>query len=304
MTYSIVARDAATGELGVAVQSRYFSTGSVVTWAEAGVGAVATQSLVKIDYGPRGLTLMRDGASAPDALAQLVAADNGRAVRQVAMIDATGAVATHTGDMCIAAAGHITGDAYSVQANMMTDDTIWPAMRNAYESATGDLSERMMAALDAAQAAGGDIRGQQSANILVVSGTRSDTPWRERTIDLRVEDHPRPLEELRRLLQLKRAYALTDAGDAALAASNIDEAMALYAQAKALAPDDEQILFFAALAMLRQGREQEAFAELRAAFAVTPALADLVPRLVPLGAVADDPALLARIAALRPTSAR
>ncbi|HEY8173386.1 MAG TPA: DUF1028 domain-containing protein, partial [Dehalococcoidia bacterium] len=196
MTYSIVARDATTGELGVAVQSRYFSVGSVVTWAEAGVGAVATQSLARMEYGPEGLELMRAGKSAREALDSLVAADGGSAVRQVAMIDASSNVATHTGERCIAAAGQIVGDGYSVQANMMVDDSIWPAMASMYEASRGDLADRMLAALDAAQAAGGDIRGQQSAAMLIVSGTRGEKPWDGRLLELRIEDHPRPLDEL------------------------------------------------------------------------------------------------------------
>jgi uncharacterized Ntn-hydrolase superfamily protein len=300
MTYSIVARDPATGQIGVAVQSRYFSTGSVVTWAEAGVGAVATQAMAKVDYGPEGVALMRDGASATAALAQLVAADQGSAVRQVAMIDAAGHVAAHTGAMCIEAAGHIIGKNYSVQANMMVDDSIWPAMRDAYEAASGDLADRMLAALDAAQAAGGDIRGQQSAAMLVVSGERNaEKPWRGRLLELRVEDHARPLDELRRLARLHRAYRLSSEGDALVALEKHDEAGELYIEARALAPENDELQFWSALALLRAGREDDAMALFKQAFAQNPPMADLLPRLVPLGLVADDPGLIARIVALR-----
>jgi len=205
-TYSIVARDPQTGQLGVAVQSHYFSVGSIVTWAEAGVGAVATQSFVRVDYGPEGLDLMREGKSATETLASLVEADKDKDVRQVAMVDAHGDVSAHTGALCIKGAGHIIGDQFSVQANLMTDETIWPAMDEAYRSAQGDLVDRLVAALQAAQDAGGDIRGQQSAALLVVSGERQEKPFYGRLFDLRVEDHPRPVDELKRLVQLRRAY--------------------------------------------------------------------------------------------------
>src|SRR2546426_7018147 len=187
-TFSIVARDPVTGDLGVAVQSHWFSVGPTVPWAEPGVGAVATQSFVRIDYGPEGLKLMRQGVSAPEALKRLVAGDEGRDVRQVAMIDGGGHVAAHTGVRCIQAAGHHVGDNYSVQANLMVDAGVWPAMAKAFETTKGDLAERMLAALDAAQYAGGDIRGRQSAAILIVSGTRSDKPWNDKLLELRVED--------------------------------------------------------------------------------------------------------------------
>src|SRR5690348_3332682 len=176
-TYSIVARDPDTGELDVAVQSHWFSVGTLVPWAEAGVGAVATQSFVDPSYGKLGLDLMRAGRSAPEALKALLAADAGRDVRQVAMIDAEGRDAAHTGAKDIPAAGHVVGKGYSVQANLMANALIWPAMSRAFEGAKGDLAERMLAALEAAQAAGGDIRGKQSAALLVVSGKPTGKPW-------------------------------------------------------------------------------------------------------------------------------
>lgn len=298
MTYSIVARDPATGEIGVAVESHYFSTGSVVTWAEPGVGAVATQSLARIEYGPEGIALMRDGIAAPEALARLTAADRGASVRQVAMIDAAGRVAVHTGERCIEAAGHIAGDSFSVQANMMTDATIWPAMSEAYRAATGDLAERMLAALAAAQDAGGDIRGQQSAAMLVVGGDRAEPAWK-REVDLRVEDHAAPIDEMRRLLRLHRAYRINSAGDDALGTGDIETAMARYDEACALAPENGELRFWAALGLIRAGHEDRALPMLRETFARAPGFADLVPRLTHLGMVADDAALLARIAAQR-----
>jgi uncharacterized Ntn-hydrolase superfamily protein len=289
VTYSIVARDAETGQLGVAVQSRYFSVGSVVTWAEAGVGAVATQSMANPDYGPHGLALMRMGIAAPRALAALVDADDGREVRQVAMVDAHGAVAAHTGQHCIDAAGQIVGDGFSVQANMMVDDSIWPAMHAAYVDASGGLADRMMAALDAAQAAGGDIRGQQSAALLVVEGTRRTRPWRGVVCELRVEDHPRPLEELRRLLSMQRAYRYADQGDEATAAGKNDEAAELYERAFRLVPDHDELQFWAGISLFRRGHEAAGTEMLRKCFAQNPAMARLVPRLVRLGLVrAED----------------
>ena len=214
-TFSIVARDAATGEMGVAVQSHWFSVGSVVPWAEAGVGAVATQSLVDPAYGPLGLDLMRAGKTARQALDGLLASDPGRELRQVAMVDAKGAVAVYTGSNCIPAAGHIAGDQFTVQANLMLNDKVWPAMAKAYRETKGDLASRMLAALDAAQSVGGDIRGKQSAAILIVSGKSTGKPWADRLMDLRVEDHPEPLKELRRLVQIRRAYRHMDDGDLA-----------------------------------------------------------------------------------------
>src|SRR5256886_1660856 len=215
MTYSIVARDGETGELGVAVQSHYFQVGPVVPWALAGVGAVATQSMVNVSFGPLGLDYMGAGYSAQQALKALLAGDAQPEVRQVALVDATGNVAAHTGARCIPAAGHRTGDGLSCQANLMEKDSVWDAMYEAYVSDQGDLAERLLAALDAAEADGGDIRGRQSAALLVVPA--EGEAWRTR-FDVRVDDHVEPLRELRRLLTLARAYELAERADAALAA--------------------------------------------------------------------------------------
>ncbi|PYS69990.1 MAG: hypothetical protein DMF69_15115, partial [Acidobacteria bacterium] len=204
-TFSIVARDPTTGELGVAVQSHWFSVGPIVPWAEAGVGAVATQSFVNPNYGKLGLEMMRDGKSAPDTLKELLAKDEGREVRQVAMIDSQGRVDAFTGKNDIQAAGHIVGKDFSVQANLMLNDKIWPAMARAFEATKGDLADRMLAALDAAQLAGGDIRGRQSAALIVVTGKPTGQAWKDRTFDLRIDDSPQPLRELRRLVTLQRA---------------------------------------------------------------------------------------------------
>jgi uncharacterized Ntn-hydrolase superfamily protein len=297
VTYSIVARDLETGRMGVAVQSHYFSVGGVC-WGEAGVGAVATQAMANPDYGPMGVALMREGRTAAEALAALLAQDDGRELRQVAMIDARGGVAVHTGKLCIEAAGHTIGDNFAVQANMMADGSIWPAMERAYTAASGDLADRILAALDAAQAAGGDIRGQQSAAMLVVGGERSDKPWRH-AAELRVEDHDRPLDELRRLLRLSRAYRNADAGDDAAGAGEIEKARARYARALELAPENAELQFWAGITLFRQGEVEQAADILRGAFALSPPLLALVPRLVPLGLVKVED--VDRIAALRPT---
>jgi uncharacterized Ntn-hydrolase superfamily protein len=236
-TYSIVARDADSGQLGVAVQSHWFSVGPIVPWAEAGVGAVATQSLVDPAYGPLGLDLMRMGRSAEEALKALLAGDSGANVRQVAMVDAEGNVAAHTGSRAIYAAGHQTGDQYSVQAKLMDRDTVWGAMARAYETSTGDLAERMLAALEAAEAEGGDIRGRQSAAILIVGKENTGKPWADRLFDLRVEDHPDPVGELRRLVTLQRAYLKLNEGDLHLETNDIEAALAAYRTATEIVPD-------------------------------------------------------------------
>lgn len=298
-TYSIVARDPATGELGVAVQSHWFSVGSIVTWAEAGVGAVATQSFVEASYGPLGLELIRAGKSAPEALRALLAADENRDVRQVAMIDARGRVAAHTGKLCIAAAGHTVGENYSVQANLMDKATVWPAMARAFESATGDLTDRLLAALEAAQREGGDIRGKQSAAILVVRAQSTGRPWADRVIDLRVEDHTDPLGELRRLVRVHRAYNHMNAGDECATAKDWDCAVREYAAAEQLLPDQMETYFWHAVMLVTAGRTEEALPLFKKVFAREPKWADLVGRLPASELLPNDPKLLERIQAQR-----
>lgn len=253
MTYSIVARDQQTGELGVAVQSHYFQVGPVVPWAEAGVGAVATQSMVNVSYGPLGLDLLRAGWTAEQALKSLTAADPDVDSRQVSIVDAAGRVATHTGSRCIPAAGHVIGESFSCQANLMEKDTVWDAMAAAFTSTAAPLAERMMSALDAAEAEGGDIRGRQSAAMLVVSGKPTGRSWEDRVIEIRVEDAPDPLKELRRLLRVKRAYmSLSDADrleedkDAAGMRAKLQNAIDL-------APDMVEIYFWGGLSIAQAG---------------------------------------------------
>jgi uncharacterized Ntn-hydrolase superfamily protein len=203
VTYSLVARDAETGELGVAVQSCSFGTGRVVPWAAAGVGAVATQSFTLPSYGPLGLEALRGGAAPAEALAELVAADELRDFRQVAFVDAQGRTASHTGAGCIPAAGARAGEGFSAQGNMLRSDEVWQAAAEGYEGAAGSLAERLLAGLDAAEAAGGDFRGRQAGAILVVAAEGSGEIWGDRVVDVRVDDHPEPLRELRRLLRLE-----------------------------------------------------------------------------------------------------
>lgn len=282
MTYSIVARDPETGELGVAVQSCYYQVGPVVPWGLAGVGAVATQSNVNIGFGPAGVELMRLGWSARQALDSVLAGDPERDSRQCAMVDGTGGVAVHTGGRCIAEAGHRVGDGYSVQANLMERDTVWDAMAAAYEAADGPLAERLLAALDAAEGEGGDVRGKQSAAMVVLTGAPTGHAWQDRLIDLRVEDHPEPLAELRRLLRYRRAYQAAAAGGGAA-----------HRRALAIAPEIVQLRFFAGLALAGEGEWDEAVALLREAIAAEPRWEQALPRLVPAGRV--PPGLVAEV---------
>jgi uncharacterized Ntn-hydrolase superfamily protein len=301
-TYSIVARDPATGEMGVAVQSHWFSVGSIVTWAEAGVGAIATQSLVDPSYGPKGLELMRQGVPAPKALAQLVAADTGRNGRQVAMVDATGAVDAYTGPGAIAAAGHHVGAQYSVQANMMGKPSVWPAMAKAFEAATGPLADRLIAALEAAEREGGDVRGRQSAALLIVKAKGSGKPWvgGDRVFDLRVDDHPQPVAELKRLVRLQKAYTHANRGDELMTEKKVEEALQEYAASAQLAPEIVELPFWQAVTLASIGKEAEAAPIFKAVFAKEPIWAELLGRLPAAGLFPDDKALIARIKQLKP----
>jgi uncharacterized Ntn-hydrolase superfamily protein len=285
--------------MGVAVQSHWFSTGSMVTWAEPGVGAIATQSMVEVSYGPKGLEKLRNGKTAPEVLKALLELDESREVRQVAMVDAKGNVGVHTGSRCIAEAGHQSGNQYSVQANMMLKNSVWPAMASAYENTTGDLADRLMAALDAAQAEGGDIRGKQSAAMLVVSGEASDEPWKGIMVDLRVEDHPEPLAELRRLLNIQRAYQSMNRGDELLSEGKNQEAFDAYNQAALLAPHLDELPFWQAVTLADTGKVDEALPIFKQVFKSNPDWAKLLERLPKAGLFKDDPELIRRIVALR-----
>jgi uncharacterized Ntn-hydrolase superfamily protein len=277
-TYSIVARDPETGEVGVAVQSHWFSVGSIVSWARPGVGAVATQSIGEPSYGPGALDLLAQGVAPADALTQLIAADERAQFRQVAIVDAAGLVAVHTGASCIAFAGDRTGDGYSVQANMMASPAVWPAMAEAFEASEGPLARRLLATLRAAEAAGGDARGRQSAAIVVAPP--DGEPWRL-SVDLRVEDHPEPLDEIERLLDMAEAYRLANRADSLAGEGRHEEASGLYRRAAELAPGSHELLFWSGLAAAQGGDMETAVLRVREAIALQPGWAELLERLKP-----------------------
>jgi uncharacterized Ntn-hydrolase superfamily protein len=288
--------------MGVAVQSHWFAVGSIVTWAEAGVGAIATQSFVDPGYGTRGLALLKGGEAAPDVLRSLVDADPQRASRQVAIVDAKGRVAAYTGPTCIAAAGDRVGAQFSVQANMMANDRVWPAMADAFETASGDLAERMLVALEAGEAAGGDARGRQSAAILIVKAESTGRPWvgADRIFDLRVDDNPEPIHELRRLVRLQRAYNYANRGDELMATNSVDDALLQYVRAAEIAPEILELPFWQAVTLASVGRETEAMPIFARVFAKEPQWAELLLRLPAAKLLPDDPQLIERILAQVP----
>jgi uncharacterized Ntn-hydrolase superfamily protein len=280
-TFSIVAHDPATGELGVGVQSHWFSVGSDVSWAQSGVGAVATQSFIEPGYGARGLELLASGKAPQSALEELLAKDPNRDVRQVAFIDARGNVAVHTGKMCIPAAGHKTGENYSVQGNLLDSPGVWQEMARAFEQSRGALADRILEALVAGQAAGGDVRGKQSAALVVVRVVSEDEPWRNRVVDLRVEDHPAPITELKRLLDLRKAYDLANQGDGFLADQDFENAFKAYNAALEIVPENDELIFWRGAMLMQSGRESEALADIRRAVALNPRWLKLLERIQP-----------------------
>jgi len=294
-TYSIVARDPGTGELGVAVQSHWFSVGSSVPWAESGVGAVATQSFIDPSYGALGLDLMRTGKSAEQVLAGLVEADATPQVRQVGMVDAAGGTAVFTGALAIQHACDLRGDGFTVQANLMHHSTVCDAMYSAFTSTEGDLAARLVAALVAAEAEGGDIRGRQSAALLVVAARPSGRPWEDRIFDLRVEDSVDPLGEIQRLLEVARAYRHMNAGDGYVTEGDIDSAVEEYRKAEALLPGESEPLFWHAVTLASVGRIDESLPLFAESFALRPEWKELVPRLPAAELLPDDPEVIRRI---------
>lgn len=291
-TFSIVARDTVTGDIGVAVQSHWFSVGSVVSWAEAGVGAVATQSLVNTSFGPRGLELLKAGLSPQEALEELIEEDEGRAFRQVAIIDTQGRVAAYTGEKCIAEAGHIERSNFSVQANMMLNDSVWPAMAETFKNSEGPLAERMVAALQAAQDEGGDIRGQQSAAIIVVKGEKSGKPWEDRKLELRVEDHPKAVSEISRLLKVHRAYEHMNRGDMAIEHGDVDKALDEYGAAQKMFPGNVEMKYWTAVSLANVGKMERALPIFEEVFRQDENWVELTRRIVPNGILqVDDPTL-------------
>ena len=252
-TYSIVACDAEKGEIGVAVQSHWFSVGSVVPWAEAGTGAVATQAFANISFGPGGLELLKKGKTADQAIEELIDADESRDMRQLAVIDAGGNAAAYTGRKCIPAAGHYVGKNFSVQANMMLNERVWPEMADSFKKNNAPLAERLIAALEAAQQAGGDIRGKQSASLLIVKARPTGKMWEDRAVDLRVEDNPEPVKELKRLLKVFRAYEHMNRGDEALEKSDTEGALKEYGKAQEICPENLEMKYWYAVSMANAG---------------------------------------------------
>ena len=279
-TYSIVARDSVTGDMGVAVQSHWFSVGTSVAYGEAGVGVVATQSLVNPMYGPKGLALMKQGLSAQQSLDALTQNDSGEMYRQVAMLNAEGEVAAHTGSSCIDMAGDRQGKNFSVQANMMLNNTVWDAMATAFETTVGTLSERILASLKAAENEKGDIRGKQSAAILIVSGTATGNSWEDRLMDLRVEDHENPLVELERLMKIHKAYDYMNKGDLAMEDGNSKEAEHLYLQAQNLFPENLEMKYWYVVNLLNNKETVKALPILKSIFKEDKNWQVLIPRLV------------------------
>ena len=300
-TYSIVAYDYETGQIGVAVQSHWFSVGSIVIWAEAGVGAVATQSFVEVSYGPLGLELMKSGKTASQALTGLLATDSNQDVRQVAMVDSKGTVAVHTGSKCIIAAGHKTGKGFSCQANMMGKNTVWNAMANAYTNTKGPLVDRLMSALEAAQAEGGDIRGKQSAALIVVGSESAGVPWKRRLFDLRIEDHPEPLKELKRLITIAKAYNHMNQGDEFLTVNNVQGALQEYSQAMEIYPGNPEMVFWPAVTMASSGKVDESLPLFKKVFQQDIRWAELLKRLPAAGQFPEDHKLIKKILAQAPT---
>jgi len=294
-TYSIVALDKDNNQLGVAVQSHWFAVGAVCPWILPGIGAIATQSIADPGYGPKGFDLLKKGKTVQEALDELLSADDSRDLRQVAIVDASGNVATHTGLLCIAEAGHETGDCFSVQANMMLNTKVWPAMAKAFRGSEGPLADRMMTALFAAQKAGGDIRGKQSTSLLIANNMMDDTPWKHIVVDLRVDDHPDPLKELDRLLKVQYAYELMNEGDNLLAKGLTVEAGQKYDQASSYAPEIEEIPFWQAVTLADSGKVNEALPIFKKVFEINPNWAILVQRLPASGLLTKDAEVMRKI---------
>ena len=294
-TYSIVAYDKETNQMGVAVQSHYFGVGSIVTWAKPGVGAVATQSIVDVSYGPLGLSLMEAGKTAEQALKGLLAADPNSDVRQVGMVDANGIVSSHTGSHCIGEAGNLVGDHYATQANIMLKNTVWDAMGRAYEKTDGELVDRLLAALDAAQAEGGDLRGKQSAALIIVSIDPVGNIYLDRPYDLRVEDSNDPLKELRRLVYIAKAYNHVSRGDDYAAEEKFDEALEEYKTGMKMLPDNVEMRFWYATTLVMVDKVKESLPEFKWVFKREPVWKKLVPRLTVSGFLPDDKKIIKRI---------
>jgi len=266
-TFSIVAIDSATGDMGIAVQSHWFSVGNTVAWAEAGVGVIATQAVVNLDFGPNGLALLKKGLSPDRVLDSLRKTDPGREMRQVAILDVNGKIAVNTGKECVTEAGHKKGVNYSVQANTAESPLVWAAMGAAFEKTSGELADKMLAALEAAQSLGGDIRGKQSASLLIVKKTATGKPWLDRKVDLRVDDHQTPIAELKRLYQVHSAYNAMNIGFHFLSKNELDAAGDYFSQAQRLYPENQEIMFWYAVELANKGALDRALPVFKKIFA-------------------------------------
>jgi uncharacterized Ntn-hydrolase superfamily protein len=282
-TYSIVAFDPQTGDMGVAVQSHWFSVGTSVTWGEAGVGVIATQSFVNTSFGPRGLELLKRGKSPQEVVDELIKSDEGREFRQLAVLDSKGRAASFTGKNCIQPAGNIVGEYFSAQANLMSNNKVWPAMAESFKNSKGQLAERMLLALEAAENAGGDVRGKQSAALLVFKGKSTGKIWEDKLVDLRVDDNEAPLVELKRLLNVHRAYEHMNNGDLATEKNDMDGAMKEYSTAMKMFPDNLEMKYWTAVALANKGMLKDALPMLKEIFAKDKNWKDLTPRLLPNG---------------------
>ena len=285
-TYSIVAKDANTGEMAVGVQSHWFSVGTLVSWGKSGVGVVATQSFVNPSYGPNGIELMENGVSAEEALKNLTDKDEGRDFRQAAMLDVNGSVNAFTGEKCIESAGHFVGDNFSVQANMMLNDKVIPAMKKAFQDNSNlPLAERIIKVFEAAESVGGDIRGKQSAALIVVGAEKTSNVWEDKKIDLRVDDSSNPIKEIKRLLKVHRAYDHMNKGDLAIEENDMDKALSEYGKAQVLFPENHEMSFWKAIALLNNGKKEAARPILKKVFKENPNWKKLIYRLPKSGLI-------------------
>ncbi|MDC0117542.1 DUF1028 domain-containing protein [Flavobacteriaceae bacterium] len=285
-TYSIVAKDANTGEMAVGVQSHWFSVGTLVSWGKSGVGVVATQSFVNPSYGPNGIELMENGVSAEEALKNLTDKDEGRDFRQAAMLDVNGSVNAFTGEKCIESAGHFVGENFSVQANMMLNDMVIPAMKKAFQDNSNlPLAERIIKVFEAAESVGGDIRGKQSAALIVVGAEKTSNVWEDKKIDLRVDDSSNPIKEIKRLLKVHRAYDHMNKGDLAIEENDMDKALSEYGKAQVLFPENHEMSFWKAIALLNNGKKEAARPILKKVFKENPNWKKLIYRLPKSGLI-------------------
>ena len=298
-TFSIVAYDSITGDMGVAVQSHWFSVGTIVTWGEAGVGVIATQSFVNPAFGPDGLKLLKKGLSPKEVVNKLISEDDGRDFRQLAVLDSKGRAAAYTGKKCIESAGDVQGEGFSAQANMMLNDKVWPAMAESFNNSKGVLAERLVAALEAAQKAGGDIRGKQSAALLVVSGKPTGKVWKDRKVDLRVEDNSEPIKEIKRLLKVHQAYEHMNNGDLAVEKNNMKLAMEEYSAAEKMFPDNLEMKYWTAVALANNGELEKSLPIFKEVFSKDKNWKTLTKRITKNGLLTVDGKSLNKILSIK-----